>query len=339
MNSLSHKLYILCSIIFSIFIRAAYCDNVIMSDNFESVSNWQSQGNGEVNVSSGKCNFANVYCGAYNRVYRDIGVTLSDEYWRAECDFSILNTNPTGFGTGEVVLALTAGTLDFMSYDSSQYFNETFQDGIAVILLSNSSNDNNINNWYFLIEGKKGQIRNFDLSSVIFADSSISNYFLRLERTQKGTMQLSIFSDSTFTTHIAGSPVKFEIDSTITGLNTIQHGTITPGYYTRFINATVDNDFIYDDVINTNLPNFENTSENTIFIYPNPSNSVINITNCAELKNSSYYTIYNISGVKLTFNKLDPSMQIDISYLPIGVYLITLSDSKKTYCAKFQKYH
>ena len=336
MKIISKLVTLIFSVFFSLSICYVYSSNVIFNDNFSTPDHWQFQGNGDVNVSGGKCNFNNVYCGSYNRIYNNIGITLSDDYWRSECNFSILNTNPTGLGTGEVVMAITAGTLDFMSYDSTQYYNETNQDGVAVILLSNSSMDNNINNWYFIIEGKKGLIRNFDLSSVIYADSSITSYFIRLERAEKGKVILSIFSDSTFTNHLSGSPVEFQIDPTITGLNTIQHGTITPGFYTRFINATVDDDFIFDEAFNTGFPPLE-MNGNTILIYPNPSNAIITIKSSEEFLNSCYYLIYDTKGVELVSSFLEPSKQIDISQLPFGVYLITICDTKKTYQAKFQK--
>ena len=159
-----------------------------------------------------------------------------------------INANPSGNGTDEIIMALTAGTLDFESYDASQSYMETIQDGICVGIYSNSTTDNNINNWFFGISGKKGNVRtSTGTTSQIYANSAISNYYIRLERTANGMTQLSVFSDPTFTTHLPGSPITFAIDPTITGLNTVQHGTAVCGWTTRLINAIVDNDLICDD--------------------------------------------------------------------------------------------
>jgi len=86
--------------------------------------------------------------------------------------------------------------------------------------------------------------------------------------------QLSVYSDAARTTHLPGSPITFAIDSTITGLNTIQHGCSTAGYYTRLINATIDNDLICEGSPNgdgnTGINEF---ADNGLFrLYPNPNN-------------------------------------------------------------------
>ncbi|HKC69320.1 MAG TPA: PKD domain-containing protein, partial [Bacteroidia bacterium] len=102
--------------------------------------------------------------------------------------------------------------------------------------------------WDFRIESKKGNVRTTAATpSIVYLNPAISNYYIQLERISKGMAQLSVFTDSSYSTHVAGSPVTFVIDSTITGLNTIQHGTSTPGWYYRYNNATIDNDTICDD--------------------------------------------------------------------------------------------
>jgi type IX secretion system substrate protein/PKD domain-containing protein len=145
-------------------------------------------------------------------------------------------------------MGLTAGTQDFLTTDSSTAYTETSQDAIGVIINSDSPYDSNMNDWYFRIESKKGNVRTTAATTaMIYANPAISNYYIQLERVSTGSTRLSIFSDSTYTTHITGSPVTFTIDSTITGLTTVQHGTSTPGWYYRFNNATIDNDLICDD--------------------------------------------------------------------------------------------
>jgi hypothetical protein len=312
--------------------------SVVFTNDFSSDDSWHTQGNGAVNISNGQCNFVNAYCGEYNKVYHSINSTLSDNYWQATTEFSILNPNPYGYGTGVVVLALTAGTLDFESYDASQNYEETYQDGISVVLISDGSVDNDINNWFFMIEGKKGDVRTFDYSSVIHADASISKYYIKLERVSSDLTRLSIFTDPDFLNELPGSPVTYAIDPDISRLNTIQHGTITPGYYSRLINASIDNDVISQMAFNTGISNLFYSGNSEIQVFPNPCISVINIKQMdISIHANASYTVYNTAGTEIASGPLDATRQIDVSKLVEGTFLIRITESKKTYWAKFHK--
>ncbi|MBK7214959.1 MAG: T9SS type A sorting domain-containing protein [Bacteroidales bacterium] len=312
--------------------------NIIFSDDFTDQDAWHMQGNGDVNVNNGICNFDNVYCGDYNRVYRTFYPTLPTLYWRAECEFTILNSNPYGNGTGEVVLALTAGSLDFMSYNAAQGYEETTQDGIAVVLMSDGSVDNNINNWFFMIEGKKGNYRTFNLQSVIHADASISKYYIRLERMSESSTMLSIFSDSAYTQLLPGGPVTFDIDPTIDRLCTIQHGTMTPGFTSRLINAQLDNDVIYDDSYFTGLSNPLALAA-SLRVFPNPAiNSIsVNASEIPEIKPGSVFSIFNLAGQEITRDILAPEGQIDISELMKGAFILVVRGTEKALVTRFVK--
>lgn len=245
----------------------AVCSETVFNDNFSSPSGWTAQSaGGAVSVSGGQCNFNNAYSGQYNRVYKSLPVPLSDNYWKAENDLH-LSANPSGNGAGAVVIALTAGTLDFEGYDATQSFTETSQDGMAVMLTSQSATDNNMDNWYFVIEGKEADSRSIS-SAQISASSTMNDYYLRFERTGPGMAMLSVFTDAGRTNHITGSPITFSVSSTITGLNTVQHGAITPDNASRLINGAIDNDIICDDMLTTSIA--ENTSAKGLTVYPNP---------------------------------------------------------------------
>ena len=306
------------------------CKINILTDDFSSSANWQSQGNGDVNVSNGKCNFDNVYCGSYNRVHRNLGATLSDNYWKAECDFTILNTNPSGYGTSEILMALTAGDLNFMTYDASQNYDETTQDGIAVIIQSASITDSNINNWYFCIQSKKGNIRTTSTPTQIYANSTINNYYIKLERISNNATQLGVFSDPAFTTHLSGSPVAFVIDATITGLNTVQHCTNCGAASARLINAAVDNDLICH---NSNSGITEDLNKNTdLLIYPNPT--IKNIT--IESPQQAGIEISDMQGQLI--KKLEANSNktiVDVSAFPCGLYVVKVKTEKGISFKKF----
>ncbi len=329
-------LFIFCLIFMDL--HANSCASGLFYDDFTYSTNWQTQGNGQIYIADSACRLENAYCGSYNRVYSVLNRSVSETYWKAECDFTILTENPDGNGTGCVVMALTAGTLDFMSYDITQNYEETYQDGIAVILMSDGSDDNDIDHWYFLIEGKKGIIRSFDLSSVIYANSAQSRYYLRLERLNIGTTQLSIFSDPGFTQHIPGSPVNFDIDPSICRLNTLQHGTITPGMYSRLINATFDNDLVCDDQVNVGTETFL-SSFNSMNVFPNPGTTIIRLqTEKGEaIPAGTPYKIISVLGKEVSSKIMNMGNQVDISGLSQGLFFLIIQHSRRTFSIPFEK--
>jgi hypothetical protein len=299
------------------------CNYNILTDDFSSSANWQSEGNGDVNISNGKCNFSNVCDGSPNRVYRSLNTTLSDNYWKAECSFSILNANPPGHGTSDNILTLTDGTLDY----------ENSQNAIVAFITSSDPTDNDINNWYFGIGYNKGS-GGHNCISRIYANSSISSYYIRLERIGIGLIQLSVFTDSAFSTDLPGSPIAFEIDSTITGLNTVQHATCTIGSPARLINATVDNDLICEQT-STGI-NETVLTANNLSVYPNPACSYITIRKNNKKPDSFILTLRNIQGqAEISKNIVfENTYTIDLSNLTNGMYFLTLHNDKDNYTTK-----
>lgn len=312
------------------------CANIILDDDFSNSNAWTQHGNGDVYVSNGSCVLNNVAGGVYNRVYQPLNQTLSNSYWKAECDFNITGPNQSGHGTGAIVMALTAGTLDFMTYDQSQSYQETNQDGIAIILTSSSQTDNNINNWFFLIESKNGNVRSFDINTAIYLNSSVSSYYLSLERTTAGGSQLSVYTDAARTTHISGSPVQFTIDPLISGLNVVQHASSTASNPVRMINATVDNTFIcQDEGVGMDEVTFEGTTE--IAVYPNPTSDLLYLKVPANPGSKLTYRIYNINGQVMLTGILNDNREINIAVLAAGTYSVVVSGETLSGSARFIK--
>jgi hypothetical protein len=309
----------------------------IFSDDFSAPANWSLQANGAVAVNNGSLNFTNAFAGVYNRVYQNIGSTLSDTYWRAECDLQLQN-NASGNGMGAIIMALSADTFDFMAFDASQNYAATNHDGIAVTLTSLNVADNNPNNWFFLIQAKKGTVRTYDLNTGIYASSQLSNYYISLERTSTGNVRLSIYQDSLRTIHLPGSPANFAIDSTITGLDVIHHGSNTSGDPLRNLNCSIDNDFICSDVLNSVANQPEQLSPASFFFFPNPSNGMVFIKNeiLASSINSTgnVYRVYEHSGKRIDAGKIDPSGLINLSDLPAAVYMLEVIIDSKRYSGK-----
>lgn len=318
---------------------SATCKRLVLQEDYSSDANWYHHGDGSVHINNGVCLLDQVANGSYNRVYKDLQVELSDTYWKAEFRYSILSPNPSSRGAGAVVLALTADTLPFIAHESSQGFIETNQDGIGIVLFSNSHTDHNINNWLFLIEDKKGSNRNFDLSKGIYLDALITDYYLRLERISKNKTQMSVFSDSSFSSHLPGSPVIYPIDSSITDLTMIQHGISTPGSPQRLAHATIDDSFICDNgQQNATFLDWKAENHPQLLVYPNPAKDRVVIRN--EHYNWHFqktrYSIYTINGAKVLSNQLDENGQIDVSDLVTGMYLIQVLGKERTYRARFQ---
>jgi hypothetical protein len=330
-----------CLLIASLFTPSAFaqsCGRTLLTDDFSNAANWQSQGAGNVSVTGGQCTFNAAANGNYDRIYRDLGDTLSDTYWKAELSLSY-TPNSSGNGVGAVVIALTAGTLDFMSYDASQSYQETNQDGIGVLLHSTLPTDNNPNNWYLIPEGKKDDVRSFNASNVIHLDDAILEYYIRLERTAKDSTRLSVFTDSAFTTHMPNSPVVFAIDSTITDLHVLHHGTITPGTSSRVFTGAIDNDVICDDVIIIGMNEVTHPEAANVVAYPNPTHGTLHIRKGEKdlINAHAPCRIYNVVGMEVATLTMGTQGALDVSSLPVGAYWIEVVDRKEIHRVKFLK--
>lgn len=262
--------------------------SVFFNDDFSTASNWTMINSGGTTLDGSSC-LISAYCSVENKVYQTLPDTLPNNMWRAQTDFHLLGVNSFGNGTGGYAIALTAGNQDFMSepLGGGAYY-ETNQDGLAVIVNSNPL-DNEMQNWYFLIEAKKGTARVWDLNLKIPLVAGVFDYYIVFERTSNTTSKLSVFSDIARSQHIPGSPVIYMIEPSITGLNTIQHAASTPGNAARYFNARFDNDFI---CLPLNALKEPISGQNTLvsaLVFPNP------VANDFEIQLSDHSTIEEIS--------------------------------------------
>jgi len=81
--------------------------------------------------------------------------------------------------------------------------------------------------------------------------------------------------------------------------------------------------------LNVDVPAYERKEAH---IYPNPANDVLNIT-LAEAKNVE---IYDMVG-KLVLSEINPDSRIDITSLPLGVYVVKIFTDNNCYTEKFIK--
>ena len=75
-------------------------------------------------------------------------------------------------------------------------------------------------------------------------------------------------------------------------------------------------------------------SNNSIRIFPNPTNSVININSKIKFRQAE---IYNVLGQKIFVTELDLDQIIDLSELSAGLYHLVLKNSKELKSLKILK--
>jgi len=309
------------------------CNETIFTNNFSSSSGWTTvSSSGTAYISGGVFNLVNSYCAQYNKTYYSLGLSVSNTYFKAKCKYTITTTNPSGNGVGMLIMGLTAGILDYGTYDASGSYAPTNQDAIAAVINSPTVTDNNINDWEFYLSGKKGT--GGVSATGIFASSSISTYYVQIERTKSDSAQLSVFTDSSFTIHLVGSPISLAIDSTITGLNTVQHGTTTGGSGSRMSNATIDNDYICDYNPNSQqgIKNLE--QDISVNVYPNPSNGAISIDFGSAINEDLIISITNTLG-QVVYSKIITNgsqiVQVNLPESSVnGIYTLMLRGNSGT---------
>jgi len=165
-----------------------------------------------------------------DRVEKSLGVTLSDSLWMAEFEwnFQAVTSAPTRY-----IFALTAGSGEPAS---------SSQDTLSVLYTDNAGPKL----WTLYIDGAGGE--NFSNTGKEATVATGNTYYLRFERTSTTNIKLSVFSDSSRTTHVTGSPFDFTIPSTITGLTNLQHAArnIAAEPAGRTLTCTLDNTNIWN---------------------------------------------------------------------------------------------
>ena len=82
--------------------------------------------------------------------------------------------------------------------------------------------------------------------------------------------------------------------------------------------------------------NIAETINSQINIYPNPAIETITISRDVLLENTNI-NIYSVTGKLVNTSTLNNSGQIDISYLPKGVYFLNINTEKENFTKKFIK--
>lgn len=299
---------------------SAQCNDTLLYDDFSDASSWTKSGTGNVSVTGEKATFAQTNDRLISRVYKPIGDVLDNDYWKAECHLSITSENTSVYGYHLMVMGLTKGASDF-GIDASG--RETTQDGIAVMLNSDNAADGNFGKAAFYLQIKKGSTRG-QSNTGIYAKSGVTDYYIRLERIDGSNMKLSVFTNKEMTEEL-GTALSLSVESTITDLNTIQHGVIETEIVERRISATIDDDYICN--FNPDKVSVQSTFLDLGFtVFPNPTRSKFTIQNLKPTKSLSLI-ILSIDGrvMKTVPTEEISEGSIDISDLSSGTYFLKMN--------------
>lgn len=312
-------------LLISSFSFSQTCTREILNDPFDDASSWDITSNNSLtSITNGKAYFDGISTSSDNKIVKQLSNTISSSSWKAEIDLSITQANGASVGSQFQILALTEGNLDFSGTYISGNYTETNQNGIVVVLGSISQTDGNMDNWGIRLESKLGSTRTQYFDQQIFMNSTITDYFISLEK-QAGseTYILSVFTDAARTTHIAGSPTTTTVAYELDALTHAQIGNFAPSNASRKIYASVDNLVICDD----QLSDLNDEKLENVGIYPNPLvNDLLKIKSASNFKKLE---ITNEIGQTVSvFEKIDS--EIDLSKLESGCYYLKFTDSNES---------
>ena len=240
------KLFFLCCAVFTLCMAKAQnsCVKTLLFDDFNSTAGWTQWGS-LTSITGGTFNFLNTAGAVYDRQFKAVpGLTTYSTTIFARCKLVVKSGN----GPGHHILTLFEnGALDPLSLDASGGYAPTVNDAIMVDLTakfpptSTTSSPNPTDPtslWQFNLRYKKGTTL-FTCPTAINFPALNTPYYVQLER-GGNTLKLSVFSNSSYTTHIPGSPICFTIGSALNPLGYVNLGVITAAGYQRILNGTID---------------------------------------------------------------------------------------------------
>ncbi len=144
--------------------------------------------------------------------------------------------------------------------------------------------------------------------------------------------------------YVAGSSnsaITFPLDIWYGSPTTYFQGSNSQWAYNGCCDGTItriDMSALGEYTLTVGIKDFKNT-EVVFGFYPNPVSKTLSITNKDIVKDDLHYGVYDMGGRKLLEGNLNSGdkMEIDVSALSQGVYVINVSNGKTTYSNKFVK--
>ena len=233
----------------------SYAQGCIFNEDYASDADWtyfynyypetapcvSASQSGTLSFTGGAFSFDNIKDGSDTRYYHDLGVDMYDDFWTVSFEVTPTAGAPTD-KTGVVLLALTEGN-DNPINDSYSICDTLNTDALMVMWMSDDPADP-LNVGFELWANDNGVITK---SSRVHFDYG-STYYLQFSRIATEYMLLDIYADADHEEDIGTVPC-FIIPTTITGLNTIQHGNYAGGNPARKFTGTIDNTCVRNLII------------------------------------------------------------------------------------------
>jgi hypothetical protein len=163
---------------------------------------------------------------------------------------------PTLLATNSPSVVLAALTADQVSLQTScstpaggdfcttcGTYPNTNTDAMWVYLTSNPPSDCGESqagkNWRIVAAARDGNGTQNN-STAISIPTTAGTYYIRLQRTNTGQAVVSVFANSNFTGHLAGSPQCLSIPGTVSDLDVLSHEVHSQGFCRRVFNGVVD---------------------------------------------------------------------------------------------------
>lgn len=199
------------------------------------------------NASNGVLQFSSVKGGRQNRMFRAIP-SLSNQNWTSDFEFKLNLSSPTGCNSSSspthMLAGYTASSLPLYlspcsggsSCTPCSSYPQSGIDGIWVNLEFSTFL------WGFRPYSRDGANTPLTSSGMILCPNNYSGtIYIRLQRISPTKGLLTVCSDNLFTAHFPGSPLCFPIESTVNGLNILQHGVMPQSTCSSVLNAEIDN--------------------------------------------------------------------------------------------------
>lgn len=300
-------------------LASAQCVHPVDSDYYNVPSAWTQHGAGNVSVTGGSCRFLNAADAVYDRVYRPLAYALSDTYFEAEFKLT-LGANSANHGVGTNIIAFSAGPLDPISYDASQSYALTNQDGFIVELVSPTPYDNNVNNWDVVVDYKDGATRTTGANTISLS-ANYNVYYGVFIRSSATSTSVYLYTDAAHT-QLFGQMTNTTV-ATVTGLNYLHHGVTTFGGASREFTGSVDDVVICDN----DLSGIASVSSLAGFsLYPNPSaDGRVRIDFNGH--SPEYIFVYDARGALVTETRIAAGDNYAELLLGSGLYLVVLEEN------------
>jgi hypothetical protein len=228
-----HSFHQLCTIFLLVLLAGFHHTFAQCTYTYPNTAGWTIGGSGYT-IGPASFNFNSTPCGAgYNFATMPTPCALNNSCWCADIDF--VYTARTAVGVAHSLLSFTSNTLN--SWNTGPTFAISNNDVIEAYISCPANGPAGSERIY----GQSKLGTTWSAASTGIAVTPGNTYYIRLQRLSPTQGLISVFSNSARTTHVAGSPQCFTINSSVGSLPILQHGAIPQGSSARKLTGTLSN--------------------------------------------------------------------------------------------------